>query len=161
LCDDKEKLQDTNKVLVYTDGGSSPNPGLGGWGAVLISPSHGNHVKEISGSEANTTNNRMELTAAIKALETLKKPCSVTIFTDSEYLKKAFTDKWLEKWQGNGWLTSAKKPVLNEDLWRELVELDKIHDIKWEWVKGHAANKYNERCDMLVRLAREKVAKNV
>lgn len=160
MFDNNKTIEKKDKVIVYTDGGCSPNPGLGGWGAVLISPSHGNRIKEISGAETNSTNNRMELTAAINALESIKRPCLVTIFTDSEYLKKAFTDKWLEKWQRNGWLTSAKKPVLNEDLWRKLVELDRIHEVKWEWVKGHADNEFNERCDTLVRQARENYIKN-
>lgn len=146
---------DKEKVIIYTDGGCSPNPGTGGWAAILISPGHGNFKKEISGAEPTSTNNRMELTAAIKALESLKRPCSITLITDSEYLKKAFTDKWLDKWQINGWKTASKKPVSNEDLWRKLIELEDNHEIKWEWVKGHSDNVYNERCDYLVKQARD------
>ncbi len=141
-------------VLIYTDGGCSPNPGLGGWAAVLISPEHENQRKEIYGAEADTTNNRMELTAAIKSLQSLKRPCVVELHTDSQYLKKAFTDGWLANWQRNGWRTAAKKPVLNADLWRELISLTDKHRVKWKWVKGHANNELNNRCDQLVGLAR-------
>jgi len=103
-----------DKVIIYTDGGCSPNPGTGGWGAVLISTTH-NVEKQIYGNEAASTNNRMELTAAIRALESLKRPCHVEFYTDSQYLRKAFTEGWLEKWQKNNWRTAAKKPVLNQD----------------------------------------------
>jgi len=144
------------KVIIYTDGGCSPNPGLGGWAAILISPAHGNHEKEISGFEPESTNNRMELTAAIMALKSLKRPCSVELHTDSNYLKKAFTDGWLEKWTRNGWKTAGKKPVVNIDLWKELLALSSKHAIKWIWVRGHANNAFNERCDRLVATAREK-----
>lgn len=147
-----------DKVIIYTDGGCSPNPGPGGWGAVLISRAH-KLEKQIYGSEEKSTNNRMELTAAIKSLESLKKPCSVEFFTDSQYLQKAFTEGWLEKWQKNNWKTAQKKPVLNQDLWEKLIELTKTHDIHWKWVKGHANNKYNEICDQLVHKARNEMAK--
>ncbi len=145
-----------DKVVIYTDGGCSPNPGVGGWGAVLISATH-KVEKQIYGSEAQSTNNRMELTAAIRALESLKRPCKVEFFTDSQYLRKAFTEGWLEKWQKNNWRTAQKKAVLNQDLWEKLIELTKTHDIKWEWVKGHSNNKYNEICDQLVLKARNEL----
>jgi len=148
-----------DRIVIYTDGGCSPNPGLGGWAAVLISPEHDNHKKELYGHEPDTTNNRMELTAAIKALQSLNKSCTVELSTDSQYLKKAFTDGWLVNWQRNGWKTAAKKPVKNDDLWRELLRLDKEHEIHWKWVKGHAMNKYNNRCDELVGLARDEYRK--
>lgn len=142
-------------VHIYTDGGASPNPGLGGWAAVLISPGHGNHQKEISGAEPDTTNNRMELTAAIMALRSLKKPCTVKMFTDSKYLRNAFEQGWLAKWQRNGWKAAGKKPVLNQDLWQELLKLAGVHAISWHWVKGHADDELNNRCDELVQLARD------
>lgn len=141
-------------VAIYTDGGCSPNPGLGGWAAILVSPAHNNHTREISGSVPDTTNNRMELLAAIQALSELQKPCRVVLTTDSQYLKKAFTDRWLVKWQANGWRTSQKTPVINQDLWRELLRLTAIHAVEWKWVKGHADNPFNNRCDELVQLAR-------
>ncbi len=141
-------------VIIYTDGGASPNPGLGGWAAILISPSHGNFTKEFYGAEANTTNNRMELTAAIKALEALKFPCDVELHTDSQYLQKAFESGWLKKWQRNNWRTSSGNSVLNQDLWIKLLDLAKIHKISWHWVKGHDVDKYNNRCDELVQKAR-------
>lgn len=147
------------KVIIYTDGGASPNPGLGGWAAVLISPAH-NARREIYGAEDNTTNNRMELTAALKALKALKFPCCVDLYTDSNYLRSAFERGWLDKWLENGWKTSAKEPVLNRDLWEELLELSKIHDIKWNWVKGHADDAINNRCDALVKRARDEFLKN-
>ncbi|MFI4912983.1 MAG: ribonuclease HI [Sedimentisphaeraceae bacterium JB056] len=145
-----------DKVIIYTDGGCSPNPGPGGWGAVLISPSL-NHEKQLYGSEPDSTNNRMELTAAIKALEALKRPCKVQFFTDSQYLQKAFTQGWLESWQKKNWRTAAKKPVKNKDLWLELLDLTSTHQIEWQWVKGHSNNKYNEMCDQLVHKARSEM----
>ena len=141
-------------VVIYTDGGATPNPGLGGWAAILISPSHDNHEREIFGSESDTTNNRMELTAAIQALRALKYPCSVDLHTDSQYLKNAFVKDWLDKWQKNGWKTSKKQPVLNQDLWEELLNLSQIHSIEWHWTKGHASDDYNNRCDALVQRAK-------
>ena len=146
------------RVMIYTDGGASPNPGLGGWAAVLISPSHDNYEREVYGSEAETTNNRMELTAAIQALRALKYPCIVELCTDSQYLKNAFTKGWLEKWQKNGWKTSQKKPVLNQDLWEELWLLSQKHLIEWRWTKGHASDTYNNRCDDLVQKAKDEHA---
>ena len=147
------------KIIIYTDGGCSPNPGLGGWAAILISSEHDNHTKEISGYEPETTNNRMELSAAMNALKSLKKSCDVVLNTDSQYLKKAFTSKWLDKWQSNGWKTSNKKPVKNIDLWKELLALTEKHNVTWNWVKGHSVNKYNNRCDALVGLARDNFKK--
>ena len=141
------------EVIIYTDGGASPNPGLGGWSAVLYSPKH-NRTREIYGAVPDTTNNRMELTAAIKALEALKMPCKVILTTDSTYLKNAFTEGWLEKWQRTNWKNSDKKNVLNRDLWEELLKLTSVHSVKWNWTKGHADNKFNNRCDELVQQAR-------
>ena len=141
-------------VIIYTDGGASPNPGLGGWAAILYSPVH-NKTREIYGAEPDTTNNRMELTAAIRALEALKVPCTVDLHTDSSYLQSAFTKRWLISWKRKGWKTSAGSDVLNRDLWERLEELTKIHRVSWHWVKGHSADVRNERCDSLVHKARE------
>ena len=138
-------------VDIYSDGGCKPNPGPGGWGAVLI---FGAHQKSINGAEAETTNNRMELTAAIKALEALNRPCAVTLHTDSAYLKNGIT-RWLSAWKKNDWRTASNKPVKNEDLWRELQLVIEQHDIKWKWVKGHAGIKWNEHVDKLATEARE------
>lgn len=146
-------------VNVYADGACSPNPGFGGWGAVLISPAHGDARRELSGAEANTTNNRMELTGALMALEALKQPCEVTIHTDSRYLHDAFAKGWLKNWQKNGWRTSAKQPVLNADLWEELLRLNSIHRLRWQWVPGHADNTENNRCDVLAVAARLELAR--
>ncbi len=137
---------------IYTDGACSGNPGPGGWGAILL---YGPHEKEISGFEAMTTNQRMELTAAIKALESLKRPCRVKLYSDSAYLINAFTQGWIENWRRNGWLNAQKKPVSNADLWRRLEDLAEIHEIQWIKVKGHSDNKYNNRCDALARAAIE------
>jgi len=139
-------------VEIYTDGACSGNPGPGGWGAILL---YGPHEKEISGFEAMTTNQRMELTAAIKALESLKRPCRVKLYSDSAYLINAFTQGWIENWRRNGWLNAQKKPVSNADLWRRLEDLAEIHEIQWIKVKGHSDNKYNNRCDALARAAIE------
>ena len=143
-------------VIIHTDGGCSPNPGPGGWAAVLVSPAHDGYTRELSGYEPDTTNNRMELTAAIMALKSLKRSCRVILHTDSQYLKKAFTDGWLASWQRNGWRSANKKPVKNKDLWLELLELSRTHAIDWRWVKGHADDPMNERCDRLVQEARAK-----
>jgi ribonuclease HI len=137
------------RVTVYTDGACSGNPGPGGWGAILMS---GTHRKEISGAEAETTNNRMELSAAIGALEALKKPAIVALHTDSNYLKDGIT-KWIHGWKRNGWKTADKKPVKNEDLWKRLEAALKSHTIEWHWVKGHAGHPENERADELARQA--------
>ncbi|MBQ6919238.1 MAG: ribonuclease HI [Synergistaceae bacterium] len=141
------------KVIIYTDGGASPNPGRGGWAAILYSPEH-NAEREIYGAEDDTTNNRMELTAAIRALEALKTPCDVEIFTDSAYLQNAFVKRWLQNWKRKGWKTSQGGDVLNRDLWERLDELTKIHNVSWNWVKGHSDNEHNNRCDELVHIAR-------
>ncbi|NLL53108.1 MAG: ribonuclease HI [Peptococcaceae bacterium] len=138
------------KVIIYTDGACSGNPGPGGWGAVLR---YGQHTKEVSGYEEMTTNQRMELTAAIEALELLKEPCEVELYSDSAYLINAFKQKWLQKWLHNGWLNSQKKPVENMDLWKKLLNLNAKHNIKWIKVKGHAGNPHNEKCDELARKA--------
>ena len=141
-------------VIIYSDGGASPNPGLGGWAAILISPAHDNQEREIYGAEADTTNNRMELTAAIMALRALKYPCRVDLHTDSMYLRNAFAKAWLDKWQKNGWKTSNKQPVLNRDLWEELLILARTHEIAWHWTKGHASDRRDNRCDALVQKAK-------
>ena len=140
-------------VIIYTDGGASPNPGLGGWAAVLFSPEH-NKEREIYGAEGHTTNNRMELTAAIRALEALKVPCDVDLHTDSSYLQNAFAKRWLYNWKRRGWRNSSGEEVPNRDLWERLDELTKIHRVKWHWVKGHADDPRNNRCDALVHKAR-------
>ena len=136
-------------VVVYTDGACSGNPGPGGWGAILMS---GAHRKEISGGEPETTNNRMELSAAIGALEALKRPSKVALHTDSNYLKDGIT-KWIHGWKRNGWKTADKKPVKNEDLWKRLEIALAGHAIEWHWVKGHAGHPENERADELARMA--------
>jgi ribonuclease HI len=137
----------SGKVVIYTDGACSGNPGPGGYGAILLS---GHHRKEIKGGEPGTTNNRMELMAAISALEALKRPCDVELHTDSQYLRLGITE-WLRGWKANGWRTSAKKPVKNDDLWRRLDEAAQRHQIDWRWVKGHAGHDENERADELAR----------
>ncbi|ADL68887.1 ribonuclease HI [Thermoanaerobacterium thermosaccharolyticum] len=134
------------EIDIYTDGACSGNPGPGGWGAVLI---YNGIKKEISGYEENTTNNRMELTAVIKALSLLKRSCKINIYSDSSYLINAFNQKWIENWQKRGWLKSDKTPVENKDLWLKLLDLSSCHDIKWIKVKGHSDNEYNNRCDKL------------
>ena len=135
-------------VTIFTDGSCEGNPGPGGWAAILSS---GLHRKEISGGEVATTNNRMELLAAIEALAALKETCRVELFTDSQYLRDGI-DRWVVGWKRNGWLTRDKKPVKNEDLWRRLDSLVNRHQIVWSWVKGHAGHEHNERCDELARL---------
>ena len=142
------------QIIIYTDGACSKNPGPGGWGAIL---QFGPHVKEISGFEPSTTNNRMELTAAIKALEALTEPCSVALHSDSAYLVNTFQQDWLTKWQLNGWKTANKGPVENQDLWRTLLDLAAKHQIKWVKVKGHSDNEFNNRCD---KLARDEIKNN-
>jgi len=134
------------KVTIYTDGACSGNPGVGGWGAIL---KYGEHEKEISGVEENTTNNRMELLAAIKALQCLKEPCEVDLYSDSAYLVNGFTKGWVSNWEANGWINSQKEEVKNIELWKQLNELIKIHKVNWIKVKGHSDNEYNNRCDKL------------
>jgi ribonuclease HI len=136
-------------VTIYTDGGADPNPGAGGWAAILIDPASGK-AREISGGEPRATNNRMELTAAIRALEALKRPCRVHLFTDSLYLRKGITE-WLPGWIARGWRRKEGE-LQNEDLWRRLAELIREHQIRWDWVKGHAGNRWNERADQLATL---------
>jgi len=137
----------TPDVMIYTDGACSGNPGPGGWGAVLIS---GPHRKEIWGGERATTNNRMELMAAIQALESLKKPCKIELHTDSKYVQQGIHE-WIHGWKKRGWLTADRKPVKNADLWRRLDEARMRHDVQWRWVKGHAGHELNELADALAR----------
>ncbi|HZV80909.1 MAG TPA: ribonuclease HI [Geobacteraceae bacterium] len=136
-------------IEIFCDGACSGNPGPGGFGAILRS---GKTVKELSGSARETTNNRMELTAAITALEALTRPCSVVLTTDSQYLVKGMRE-WLTGWIRKGWINSKKEPVLNRDLWERLDALAKVHTIDWRWVRGHNGHPENERCDELARLA--------
>ena len=135
------------QVDIYTDGACSGNPGPGGWGALLI---FGEHEKEISGGEPNTTNNRMELMAAIQALESLKKPCEINLYTDSRYVQDGIT-VWVENWEKNGWKTANNKEVKNIDLWKELVRVMRAHKVTWHWVRGHDGHPQNERADALAR----------
>lgn len=138
-------------VDIFTDGACSGNPGPGGWGAILR---YGAIERELSGGEADTTNNRMELTAAIRALEALKEPCAVDLYTDSSYVKDGIAG-WIEGWKRNGWKTASKKPVKNAELWQQLEQARDRHDVTWHWVKGHAGHPENERADELARLAME------
>ena len=138
------------KVTIFTDGACSGNPGPGGWGAVLL---YGDHIREMSGYEDETTNQRMELMAAIKSLQALKEPCAVELASDSAYMINAFEQKWYERWQRNGWMNAQKKPVENRDLWVKLLKMAEFHQIKWIKVKGHSGDYYNERCDKLARNA--------
>ena len=142
------------EVVIYTDGACSGNPGPGGWGVVLR---WNGTQKELHGGDAQTTNNRMELMAAIQALEALNRPSRVQLHTDSTYLLNGIT-KWIAAWQRNGWRTSARKPVKNEDLWRRLIEAMNGHEVSWLWVKGHAGDEGNERADALARLGIEEAA---
>lgn len=135
-------------VTIHTDGSCLGNPGPGGWGCVLR---FGEHVRELSGGYSHTTNNRMELAAAIFALETLKEACRVDLFTDSQYLRNAVAQRWLDTWKGNGWKTAAKKPVKNRDLWERLDRQLQTHQVSFHWVKGHAGHNDNERCDILAK----------
>ncbi len=133
-------------VTIYTDGACSGNPGPGGWGAIL---QYGEHRREMSGGEAETTNNRMELTAVIEALSALKEPCAVELYSDSKYVIDALEKGWVYNWQKNGWIKKDKKPALNVDLWQKLLEQFHRHDVHLHWVKGHAENPNNNRCDEL------------
>ena len=142
------------RVTIYTDGACSGNPGPGGWGAIL---QYNDIKKELSGFDPDTTNNRMELLAAIRALECLKEPCEVALYTDSSYLNNGFSKGWVYNWMRNGWKTSQKKPVENKDLWEMLIQLSRIHQVSWHKVKGHADNPLNNRCD---KLATEAIKKN-
>jgi ribonuclease HI len=150
LTDAQEDGRQANdRVVVHTDGACSGNPGPGGWGAILQS---GDHTRELKGGEAHTTNNRMELMAAIVALETLKRPCDVDLHTDSQYLRQGITG-WIHGWKRNGWKTADKKPVKNADLWRRLDSVVGLHTVHWHWVRGHAGHDLNERADELAREA--------
>jgi ribonuclease HI len=139
-------------VTIYTDGGCEPNPGRGGWGALIIIDGV---TRELSGYEACTTNNRMELTAAIEALKNLTEPSVVELFTDSQYLKRGITE-WMTKWLSKNW-RGSNGPVLNQDLWQALLNAEKPHRVTWHWVKGHADNIYNQRADLLSQQARKRV----
>ena len=142
-------MSETTRVEIHTDGACSGNPGPGGWAALLVS---GAHEKLISGAEPATTNNRMELLAAIRALEALKRPCDVVLWTDSEYLRRGITE-WLSRWKASGWKTAAKQPVANRELWEELDRLSRGHSIDWRWVRGHSGHPENERVDAAARAA--------
>jgi ribonuclease HI len=139
----------TPKVVIYTDGACRGNPGPGGWGAILIAAN--GTTKELLGGDLATTNNRMELMAAIQALEALKKPCRVELHTDSQYVMHGIS-QWIHGWKARGWKTADKKPVKNDDLWKRLDEARARHDVDWRWVKGHAGHELNERADELARL---------
>jgi ribonuclease HI len=142
--------QKSHKIVeIFTDGACSGNPGPGGYGAIL---KYGQDIKEISGCEAVTTNNRMEMQAIIKALQQLKRPCKIRVVTDSSYVVKGMTE-WIRGWIKRNWLNSQKRPVLNRDLWEELLKLSRLHQIEWEWIKGHHGHPENERCDQLARYA--------
>jgi ribonuclease HI len=139
-------MSPSDHVIIHTDGACKGNPGPGGWGALL--QTGGGHEKELWGGETNTTNNRMELMAAIMALEALKRPCKVELHTDSKYVMQGITE-WMRGWKARGWLTADKKPVKNADLWQRLDAARLPHDVKWRWVKGHAGHELNERADQL------------
>jgi ribonuclease HI len=142
-----------DRVTIYSDGGCAPNPGPGGWAAILLS---NGHRKELKGGELRSTNNRMELMAAISGLEALKRPCVVDLHTDSQYLRDGIT-KYINNWKRNGWRTAAKDPVKNKDLWERLEIARHRHTVRWHWVKGHSGDLLNERADELVREARDAV----
>lgn len=143
------------EIEMFSDGACSGNPGPGGWGAILRFKGT---EKELSGGETDTTNNRMEMMGAIAALESLKEPCKITAYTDSQYIANAFLKKWLDSWQKNGWKTAAKKPVKNKDLWERLLIQVQRHQVAWRWIKGHTGHPENERCDELAVLQRDKFA---
>ncbi len=145
-----QKLTPKKEVKIFTDGACSGNPGPGGWGCIL---QYGNIKKEISGGQAKTTNQRMEMQAALEGLSALKEPCRVDIFSDSAYLINGFLKGWLKKWEVNGWLNSKKEPVENQDLWQGLLEMSRKHEINWHKIKGHSGHPENERCDELAKEA--------
>ena len=142
------------EVLIYTDGACSGNPGPGGWGSILM---YGEHKKEISGGKKDTTNNVMELTAVIEALKLLKFKCKVSLYSDSAYVVNAFNQKWIYGWLKNGWKNASKEPVKNKELWQELYDLTKTHEVTFIKVKGHSDNEYNNRCDEMAREAITKI----
>ena len=146
-------MTDISDVVIYTDGACSGNPGPGGWAAILMA---GGAKKELSGGEANTTNNRMELMGVISGLKALTRPCNVEVHSDSAYVVNAFSQNWIGKWASNGWKNSAKADVANSDLWKELLELTKIHNVTFVKVKGHADNEFNNRCDELAVMESKK-----
>ena len=143
-------------VTIYTDGACSGNPGPGGWGAIL---SYNGVEKELSGGERQTTNNRMELMGVISALQALKEPCIVELYSDSKYVIDALSKGWAVSWRSKGWIKSDKKPALNSDLWKTLLELTEKHELHYHWVKGHAENAYNNRCDEMAVAERDKYAR--
>ena len=151
-------MSNKTKVTLYTDGACSGNPGVGGYGAILVHiDANGiKHEKEFSQGYKMTTNNQMELLAVIVGLEALKKPCEVTVYSDSKYVVDAFNNKWIDGWVAKGWKTAGKSPVKNVDLWKRLLEAKKQHDVEFIWVKGHAGHEYNERCDSLAVAAGKK-----
>lgn len=142
------RLENMDKIKIYTDGACKGNPGVGGWGAILIA---GNREKELFGGELETTNNRMELMAVIQALQALKRPCEIALYTDSQYVLKGITE-WIDGWKAKGWKTASKAPVKNVDLWQQLDQARQIHKIDWIWVRGHTGNFGNERADQLANL---------
>ncbi|MBQ5994682.1 MAG: ribonuclease HI [Clostridia bacterium] len=146
-------MKEKKFVEIFTDGACSGNPGPGGWGAILR---YNGVEKELSGGEGETTNNKMELTAVIKALEALKEPCRVTVTTDSKYVCDGMTKGWAKSWKARGWKKSDNKPALNIEYWERLLELDETHEIEFVWVKGHAGHPENERCDALAVMQTEK-----
>ena len=143
------------RVTIYTDGACSGNPGPGGFGAILM---YGEHKKELSGGEKLTTNNRMELMGVITALKALKRPCQVDLYTDSQYVVNGIEKGWARKWQANGWMRNKKEKAMNPELWQELLELLELHQVSFHWVKGHADNPYNNRCDEIAVMERDRNA---
>jgi ribonuclease HI len=143
-------VAELRQVEIYTDGGCIGNPGPGGYGVVL---KHGSHRREISGGFRRTTNNRMEILAAVIGLQALKEPCRVTLYSDSEYLVRAMSEGWVTRWQAQGWMRTRKEAAKNPDLWESLLEAAESHTIEWRWVRGHAGNRENERCDWLAMRA--------
>ena len=144
------------QIKIYTDGACSGNPGPGGWGAILL---FGQHKKELAGGEGQTTNNRMELMGVIGALEELKEPCQVDLYTDSQYVVNAIEKGWVYGWKAKNWIKSNKEPAKNPDLWERLLDLLEVHKVRFHWVKGHADNPYNNRCDEIAVLERQKFGK--
>ncbi|HWP48473.1 MAG TPA: ribonuclease HI [Candidatus Limnocylindrales bacterium] len=143
-------MSQLKKVIMYTDGGCLKNPGPGGYGVVLL---NGDHRKELSGGFRRTTNNRMEIMAAIAGLQALKTQCEVTLYTDSQYLVNAMTKGWVKRWQANGWMRNREEKALNSDLWEQLLRLCQQHKVEFVWIRGHAGNSENERCDQLAKQA--------